>query len=188
MTSAGSSAGDGFGDGVLAGEGVGAAAVGAGAGEQVGRDDDVALRGEFVGHLLGPVAEAEDLVDHDDDGRLLADLGIDDEGLHGAVAVLEGDVLAVAWRLLERALAQSCAGERSSSEGKEWRGRGESCAAHGVSLALGSALRQGPRHDWRYLSNREPARAGWLLPSMPAGSLRLFFYPTTLEIKYCTTR
>ncbi len=80
----------------LAGEGVGAAAVGAEAGEEVRRDDDEALAGEFVGHLFGPVAEAEDLVDEDDDGGFGFDLGIDDEGLNGAVAVFERDVLVVA--------------------------------------------------------------------------------------------
>ena len=63
-------AGDGFGDGVLAREGVGAAAVGAGAGEEVGCDDDEACGGEVVGHRFGPVGEAEDLVDEDDDGDL----------------------------------------------------------------------------------------------------------------------
>ena len=108
----GGEAGDGLGDRVLRREGVGAAAVGAGAGEQVGRDDDVALGGELVGHLLGPVAEAEDLVDEDDDGGLLADLGIDDEGLHGAVAVLEGDVLAVARRLFEGGFGPVLRGQR----------------------------------------------------------------------------
>ena len=111
--------GDGPGDGVLAGEGVCSAAVGAKAGEQVGRDDDEALRGELVGHLLSPVAEAEDLVDHEDDGGLLADLGIDDEGLHGAVAVAEGDVLAMARRLLQRRLGPILRKERASGEGEE---------------------------------------------------------------------
>src|SRR5207244_12766043 len=91
-------AGDGFGGGVDAGEGVGVAAVGAEAGEEIGSDDDEALSGEFVGHLLGPVAEAEDLVDEDDDGGFGFDLGVDDEGLVGAAAVREGDVVVVAGR------------------------------------------------------------------------------------------
>jgi len=134
--------GDGPSDVVLAGEGVCSAAVGAEAGEQVGRDDDEALGGELVGHLLGPVAEAEYLVDHQDDGGLLADLGIDDECLHGAVAVAEGDVLAVARRFLQRRLGPILREERASGEGKE-DDEGEmeqNRAAHGVSLALRSAL------------------------------------------------
>ena len=94
-------AGDGFGGGVHAGKGVGAAAVGAEAGEEVGSDDDEALSGEFVGHFFGPVAEAEDLVDEDDDGGLGFDFGVDDEGLDGAVAMLEGDVFVVARRGVE---------------------------------------------------------------------------------------
>ena len=117
---------------VLAARGVGAAAVGAGAAEQVGRDDDVALRGEFVGHLLGPVAEAEDLVDEDDDGRFVADFGIDDEGLHGAVAVLDGDVFAVARRFLQRGFGPVLRGQRGGGEDEEEGGeesgeRGGSC-------------------------------------------------------------
>jgi hypothetical protein len=97
-------AGDGLRSCVHAGEGVGVAAVGASAGEQIRRDDDVAGGGEFVGNLLGPVGEAEDLMDEDDDRDLLADLGVDDEGLHRAVAVFDGYVLAVAWRGVEPGL------------------------------------------------------------------------------------
>ena len=82
-------AGDGFGGGIHAGEGIGVALVGAEAGEKIGGDDDEALAGEFVGHLLGPVAEAEDLVDEDDDGGFGFDLGVDDEGLDGAAALDE---------------------------------------------------------------------------------------------------
>ena len=48
--------GDGFGGGVHAGEGVGAAVVWAEAGEEIGSDDDEAGAGEFVGHFLGPIA------------------------------------------------------------------------------------------------------------------------------------
>ena len=122
-------AGDGFDGGVHAGEGVGAAAVGAEAGEEVGGDDDEALSGELVGHLLGPVAEAEDLVDEDDDGGFGLDLGVDDEGLDGAVAVLEGDVLVVAGRGVEAGLGpvlrvQGSGGERKEQgdgEELEWR-------------------------------------------------------------------
>jgi len=137
--------GDGLGDGVLAGEGIRSAAVGAEAGEQVGRDDDEALRGQLVGHLLGPVAEAEDLVDHEDDWRPLADLGIDDEGLHGPVAVLDGDVLAVARRLLQRRFGPVLRDERGGGEGDEQDEgeREQDEAAHGVSLAESDRLRQG---------------------------------------------
>ena len=95
-------AGDGFGPVVArAGEGVGAAAVGAEAGEEVGGDDDEALASEFVGHLLSPITEAEDLVDEDDDGGFGFDLGVDDEGLDGAIAMFEGDVFVVAGRGVE---------------------------------------------------------------------------------------
>ena len=114
--------GDGFGGGVHAGEGVGAAVVGAEAGEQVGSDDDEALSGEFVGHLLGPVAEAEDLVDEDDDGGFGFDLGIDDEGLNGAVAVLEVDVLVVAGRGVEAGFGPVLRLEGGGGEGKEQSG------------------------------------------------------------------
>ena len=82
--------GDGFDNCVLAGKLAGAAAVGAEAGKQVGRDDDESLRRQFIGHLLGPVGQAEDLVNENDDGGFVLDLGVDDEGLHGAVVVLEG--------------------------------------------------------------------------------------------------
>ena len=137
--------GDGLGDGVLAGEGVGASTIGAEAAEQVGRDDDEALSGELVSHLLGPVAEAEDLVDHEDDRGLLADLGIDDEGLHGAIAVVDGDVLAVARRLFQRRLGPVLRDQRRSGEGEEQDEgeREQDGAAHGVSLAEGDRLRQG---------------------------------------------
>ena len=131
-------AGDGFGGGVHAGEGVGAAAVGAEAGEQVGRDDDEALCGEFVGHLLGPVAEAEDLVDEDDDGRFGFDLGIDDEGLDGAVAVLERDVLVVAGRGVEAGL-----GPVLRLDGAAARGRSRAAArvrARGKVFVMGRSL------------------------------------------------
>jgi len=129
-------AGDGFGDGVLAREGVGAATFGAGAGEEVGCDDDEACGGEVVGHRFGPVGEAEDLVDEYDDGDFAFDLRIDDEGLDGAVAVLDGDVLAVARRGFE-----ACFGPVLSvgGEGKEQEDCGEEaegCAAHGRSLVL----------------------------------------------------
>jgi hypothetical protein len=111
--------GDGFGGGVHAGEGIGGAVVGAEAGEEVGSDDDEALRGEFVGHLLGPVAEAEDLMDEEDDGGFGLDFGVDDEGLDGAAAVLEVDVLGVAGRGVKAGLGPVLGVEGSGREGKE---------------------------------------------------------------------
>lgn len=90
--------GDGFRGGVHAGEGIGVATIGPSAGEQVWGDNDVAGGGKLVGHLLGPVGEAEDLVNKDDDGNLLADLRVDDEGLQRTVSVFECDVFAVTRR------------------------------------------------------------------------------------------
>ncbi len=117
--------------------------LGAGAGEEVGGDDDEAGGGEVVGHGFGPVGEAEDLVDEDDDGDFVFDLGIDDEGLDGAVAVLDGDVLAVARRGFEAGFGPvlGVGGERKKQEdgGEE----AEGCAAHGRSLVLRWILGQG---------------------------------------------
>ena len=112
-------AGDGFGGGVHAGEGVGAAVVGAEAGEEIGCDDDEALSGELVGHLLGPVAEAEDLVDEDDDRGFGLDLGIDDEGLNGTVTVLEGYVLVMAGGGVETSFGPVLRVEWGCGEGEE---------------------------------------------------------------------
>jgi hypothetical protein len=112
-------AGDGFGGGVHAGEGIRAAAVGAETGEEVGCYDDEALSCEFVGHLFCPVAEAEDFVDENNDGGLGFDLGIDDEGLHDAVAVLEGDVLVVAGRGVEACFSPVLRMDGSGGERKE---------------------------------------------------------------------
>ena len=134
---------DGFGGGVHAGEGVGAAAVGAEAGEEVRCDDDEALSGEFVGHLLGPVAEAEDLVDEDDNGGFGFDFGIDDEGLDGAVTVLEGDVLVVARRGVEAGLGPILRMDGSSGEGKKQGGESE-----------------GARHGYRHAEESRTKRAG----------------------------
>ncbi len=66
------------------------------AAEQIGLDDDEAFRGNLVGHLFGPVTEAENLVDHDHDGGFVLDFGIDDEGLDGAVAPVERDIFPMA--------------------------------------------------------------------------------------------
>ena len=75
--------------------------------------------GEFVGHFFGPVAEAEDLVDEDDDGGFGFDLGVDDEGLDGAVAVLEGDVLMMAGRGFEAGLGPVLRMDGSGRERKK---------------------------------------------------------------------
>jgi len=137
-------AGDGFGGGVHAGEGIGAAVVGAETAEEIGGDDDEALAGEFVGHLLGPVAEAEDFVDEDDDGGFGFDFGIDDEGLDGAVAVLQGDVLVVARRGVEAGLGPVLRLDGSGGEGKK-QGGGES---------------EGARHGYRHGEESRTKRAG----------------------------
>ena len=96
--------GDGFRGRIPVGKRLGATAIRPKAGEQVRRDDDEALSGKFIGHLFGPVAEAEDLVDENDDGSFVLDLGIDDEGLQAAVAVLESDVLVMSRRSIEPGL------------------------------------------------------------------------------------
>ena len=94
-------AGYGFYRCVLTGEFTGAASVGSETREQIGRDYDEALGGEFVGHFLGPVAEAENFVDENDDRRFGFDFGVDDEGLDGAISVLEGHVLVMAGGCIE---------------------------------------------------------------------------------------
>ena len=90
--------------------------------------------GELVGHLFGPVGEAEDLVDEDDDGGLVLDLGIDDEGLDGAVAVLEGDVLAVARRGFEAGLGPVLRVGGDGEETSRRRARSLRGWAHGRSV------------------------------------------------------
>lgn len=113
--------GDGFRRGVHAGEGVGAATVGAEAGEEIRGDDDEALGGQFVGHLFGPVTESEDFVDKDDDRGFVFDLGIDDEGLDGAVAVFKRDVFVVAWGGFEAILRPVLCMQWRGGEGQEQR-------------------------------------------------------------------
>ena len=128
---------DGFGGGVHAGEGVGVAVVWAEAGEEIGRDDDEALAGELVSHLFSPVAEAEDFMDENDDGSFGFDFGIDDEGLNGATAVLEVDVLMVAGRGVEAGFGpvlrvNGGGGERQEKGGgEEFEGAGRSSLRHG---------------------------------------------------------
>ena len=129
-------AGDSFGGGVLTGEGIGRAVVGAEAGEEVGRDDDEALSGEFVCHLLGPVAEAEDFVNEDDRGGFGFDLGIDDESLDGAAAVLEVNVLMVTGRGVEAGFCPVLRVKGGGGERKEKQG-GEEFESAGLGLRHG---------------------------------------------------
>jgi len=63
-------------------------------------------------------------VDKDDDGGFGFDLGIDDEGFDGAVAVLEGDVLVVAGRGVQTGFGPVLRVEGSGGEGEE-KGGGE---------------------------------------------------------------
>jgi len=71
------------------------------AGEQVGGERDVAGLGELVGDAAHPVGEAAVLVDDDHRRRLGLALGVDDEGVDGALAVLHRHPLVVARRLLQ---------------------------------------------------------------------------------------
>ena len=57
-------------------------------------------------------------MDEDDDGGFGFDLGVDDEGLDGAVAVLEGNVLVVAGRGVETGFGPVLRVEGSGGEGK----------------------------------------------------------------------
>ena len=94
-------AGDGFHHCILAREFTGAATVRTEAGEEVGSDDNVALCGQLIGHLFGPVTETEDLVNENDHRGFRFDLGVDHEGLDGTIAVLKRNVLMVAGRCFE---------------------------------------------------------------------------------------
>jgi hypothetical protein len=51
---------------------------------------------------LAQSLKTENLVDHHDHRRLAAHLGIDHECLHRPIAMLDGDILAVARRLVQR--------------------------------------------------------------------------------------
>ena len=78
------------------------AAVRAHAGEEVGCEGDEALLRELVGDAAHPVGQAEDLVDDDDDPRLLLLLGVDDPRHElPAVGELDVDPLPVPRRLRE---------------------------------------------------------------------------------------
>ena len=70
-------------------------------GQQVGRHGDEALGRELVGHRADPVGESEDLVDHDDDRRLVLALGIDDPDANRRAAHVDVDELAVARRRVQ---------------------------------------------------------------------------------------
>ena len=90
--------GDGLHRRVLAGELAGPAAIGAEARKQVGRHHDITLRGQFIGHLLSPVGQAEDLVDKHHHRDFSLYFGIHHEGLHRAAAMVQCHVLMVARR------------------------------------------------------------------------------------------
>ena len=95
------------------------------AGEQVGRDDDVAHGGDVVGHGARPVGEAEDFVDEQDDGRFVADFGIDNEGVDGAAAVVDFDPFLMARRFVEDGFGPVlCGGGRGDGAKKRVRRRG----------------------------------------------------------------
>src|ERR1700724_1406817 len=78
------------------------------AGVEVWNDRDEALAGELVGDAANPVAEAEDLVDHDHHPGLVFPLRIDDPGADRCAAGggLHVDVLAVARRRFEGGLGR----------------------------------------------------------------------------------
>ena len=59
------------------------------------------LCSQLVRHFLGPIAEAEDLVNEDNHRSFRFDLGVDHERLDGAVAVLERNILVMAGRGFE---------------------------------------------------------------------------------------
>ena len=132
--------GDGFDGCLLVGEGTGAAGVRSEAGEEVGGDDDVAHGGDVVSHAACPVGEAEDLVDEQDDGRLVADFGIDDEGVDGAAAVGDLDPFLVAWGLVEEGFRPVLrgGGRGESERGEEEQDCGDEAGKrvfHGGSIA-----------------------------------------------------
>jgi hypothetical protein len=82
-------------------------------------------------------------VDEDDDGGFGFDLRIDDEGLDGAVAVLEIDVLVVAGRGVEAGLGPVLRVEGSDGQGEEQSGGEE---LDGAGQADRRGYRQGYLH------------------------------------------
>ena len=81
-----------------------AAAAGRRAGQQVGRDGDVASLGQLIGHAADPIGQAEDLVDHDHGGGFVLHLGIGDEAIHLALAVFDFHPFEVARGFFEACL------------------------------------------------------------------------------------
>src|ERR1700678_4376904 len=67
-------------------------------GQQVRCNHNETLCSQFIGHLLGPVAETEDLMDQHHNRRFVFHLWIHHKSLHRAVAVLERNVFMMAWR------------------------------------------------------------------------------------------
>jgi hypothetical protein len=92
-------------------------------------------------------------VDEDDDGGFGFDLRIDDEGLDGAVAVFEVDVLVVAGRGVEAGLGPVLRLEGSGGEGKE-EGGGEEFEG------AGQGYRRGYRQVYLHGEESSTKRAG----------------------------
>jgi len=129
-----------------------------------GRDDgDVAVFGELVGDGADPVAEAEDFV-HDEDGHgLVLDLGVDDEALDFAGALIHDDDSVVARDLLRRS------GDGGGVLASPVRAGGRGGARGGVSW--GEGIQQGfldfaKTHAMRFEVNR--AWHFWLCSPPPA--------------------
>jgi hypothetical protein len=59
---------------------------------------------QLVGHLLGPIAETEDLVNQNHHRSLGFHLGVNHQGLNGAAAVLQCDIFTVARGSVEAGL------------------------------------------------------------------------------------
>ena len=71
------------------------------AGEQVGCNGDIARLRQLIGNASHPVGESEDLVNHNDRGRLILHLGIRDERVQRAISVLDLHPFQVPRRLLQ---------------------------------------------------------------------------------------
>jgi len=80
-------------------------------------------------------------VDEDDYGGFGLDLGVDDEGLDGAVAVFDGNVLVMAGRGFEAGLGPVLCLQTGSGEGKEKESEEVlNWSAHGRSVVCGGSL------------------------------------------------
>ena len=126
---------------VLASELAGAAAVRAKPAQQVGSDHDESLPSQLVGHLFCPVAETEDLVDQNHHRSLGFHLGVHNQGLNAAAAVLKCDVFTVARGSVEACLGPVLRRQGSGEHGKQQedsriKGAGKR-DFHGPSLAAG---------------------------------------------------